>query len=444
MSIFGDREQLRQPLVVVAALFILGVYCGFWFCSDLFSVDALQLFYLSLASVVLLGLCTFFVSRVELLFLLLFCCGVALSSFSLYRGNDYSRYNYSNSNSYNYINNNKDIYTKSNSWAYGRLELLDLSQEDLGLLSGMLLGRRDGIDSDLRRSYGRSGSAHLLAISGLHLGVIFLMVNTLFSLLNLYWGGHLLRHILSIAVVWGYVCVVGFSPSLVRAASMFSVLQFALFISRPYSSLSGLAAAALAMVVVDVGVLWSVGFQLSVLAVLAILVWALPLWYVVNFELRDFFDRFDKFRVLRFILLSLVIGLACSLATAPLVSYVFGYFTFWGVLCAPLFSVTVALTLLLGLLWIFFGLGFAAPFFRYMVEVVLAIQNSAVTFLSSGWRDAIDVRLSALWVVVLYLVYVVATIMLQAWLERYYAARSVRWYDAYSLPTIGDKNWDDI
>ncbi|MFI3328788.1 MAG: ComEC/Rec2 family competence protein [Rikenellaceae bacterium] len=448
MSIFGDREQLRQPMVVVAALLIFGVVVG-WFAGQFVAP-----FWLFISALAVLFAAVLVALRFDIggaVLAVVFGCGVVLSSFSTMRSGDlYERSSlhyfeknrgvdsvvYRNYIEYKYLAPST-IAERANIFCYDRLVRLGLEQQDLALLSSMLLGRRGSIDSDLRTAYARSGAAHLLAISGLHLGVVFFLANLLFSFLNLFWRGHLWRHLFVLVVAWFYVWVVGSPASAVRAAAMFSVLQFTLFMSRPYSALSGLSAAVVAMVVWDCKVVFDLGFLLSVSAVAAIVLWALPLWGVLRVQFRDFFDRFDRFDrfgILNFVGLSVVIGLACSVATAPLVGYCFGYVAFWGVLLSPLFTLSVGALLGVGLVWIFLGLGFAAPLFRWFLESVIALQNYFVLFASSGWRGAVDVSFGFRDLVVCYLFFVGFTLFLQSFLSRYYAHRAA----------LLDNNWDDL
>ena len=92
----------------------------------------------------------------------------------------------------------------------------------------MATGERSEISDELRQSYSASGASHLLAVSGLHIGIAFMLINILLLPLVLLRYGNLLRSVLAIALIWLYVWLCGMSPSAVRAAIMFSFLQFSL------------------------------------------------------------------------------------------------------------------------------------------------------------------------------------------------------------------------
>lgn len=133
----------------------------------------------------------------------------------------------------------------------------------------MTAGDRSGITPELRAAYSRSGLSHLLAVSGLHTGIVFALVNLLLWWLPLLRRGHLLRNLLAAACIWIYVAAAGFPPSAVRAAVMFTMLQSALASASEYNGLNALAAAAFGMLLWNPAWLGDISFQLSFAAVAA-------------------------------------------------------------------------------------------------------------------------------------------------------------------------------
>ncbi len=178
----------------------------------------------------------------------------------------------------------------------------------------MTAGDRSGITPELRAAYSRSGLSHLLAVSGLHTGIVFALVNLLLWWLPLLRRGHLLRNLLAAACIWIYVAAAGFPPSAVRAAVMFTMLQSALASASEYNGLNALAAAAFGMLLWNPAWLGDISFQLSFAAVAAILAWGVPLCR----RLRT------RRRALNPITDALAVSLAATLATTPLVSHTFG------------------------------------------------------------------------------------------------------------------------
>ncbi|MFP3981025.1 MAG: DNA internalization-related competence protein ComEC/Rec2 [Desulfobacterales bacterium] len=151
------------------------------------------------------------------------------------------------------------------------------SGETASVLSALIVGKKDGIDSELRQSFNRAGASHLLAISGLHVGIVatcaFFLFKWLLSwcppLLLRGWAGKCAA-LLTIFPVVAYGMLSGMSPSTQRAMIMVLVFLAALIRDKPYDPANTLAAAALCILAVYPPGLFSVSFQLSFAAVSAI------------------------------------------------------------------------------------------------------------------------------------------------------------------------------
>lgn len=193
------------------------------------------------------------------------------------------------------------------------------------VVRAMTVGDRSALDPSLRTAYARSGMAHLLAVSGLHTGIVFLLINGLLWWLPLLRRGHLLRNLLAVVALWLFIAVAGFPPSAIRAGVMCTLLQGALASSSAYRAMNAWSAAALGMLLWNSHWLFDIGFQLSFLAVAAILLWGVPLCHRLH----------TRWRVVNGLLDALVIGFVASLATVPLASYSFGIVPLVGVLLNP-------------------------------------------------------------------------------------------------------------
>ncbi len=295
-----------------------------------------------------------------------------------------------------------------NSWAYGRLEELDLSPDALSVVGAMLLGRRDLMDRQLTLSYRESGAAHILAVSGLHLAIIFLVVNNLLLVINIFPYGHIARKILIIIILWLYAAIVGMSPSVVRAASMLTVYQLIYLLHRRYYSINALLIAVVAMVLLDPSILFDVGFQLSVVAVLGILYWAAPL--LRPLDRWSWSQNWGYLMPILFesVVATLIVGVACSVALLPLISYTFGYVSLLGILLNPLLIVTTFITLTLSLLWVLFGFGeLPALIVGRVIEGMTLIQNNAVGSIA----EPISLRLELWETLSIYLLYGLITFL---------------------------------
>lgn len=207
-----------------------------------------------------------------------------------------------------------------------KLRATALEGDRLALCMAMTTGRRADLGTELHGAYVRSGAAHLLAVSGLHVGIVFVLANILFRWLILLRHGQLLLNAAVVGAVWLYAFAAGLGVSVVRAAIMFTALQSAVAAGSVYRSANILAATAMAMLAVRPALLYDVGFQMSFAAVAAIIYWGVPI-----------FGRLRCRRtVLDFFVGTVIMGLAASAAVMPLSAYWFGRVSVVGTATGPL------------------------------------------------------------------------------------------------------------
>lgn len=262
------------------------------------------------------------------------------------------------------------------------------------VVRAMTVADRSGVTPELRAAYSRSGMAHLLAVSGLHTGIVFLLANAALRWLALLRRGHLVRDVLAVALVWFYVTLAGFPPSAVRAAVMCTLLQGALAAGSAYAGLNALAAAAFGMLLWNPAWLGDIGFLLSFIAVAAILLWAVPLCRLLH----------GRNRLLNAATDTLVVGFAASLATAPLVSHSFGIVPVAGLLLNPIVIPLAGVVVFCGLA------GLALPGFCAAGEGAAALLNRLALWVADMPGGAVEYTLPAAATVACYLFFVVATV----------------------------------
>ncbi len=231
-----------------------------------------------------------------------------------------------------------------------RLAYAGLHDQPLAFISAIIVGERDALDSNLRQSFAAAGAAHILAVSGLHTGIIYLVIISLltcFGYVRPLYKQRLRRILLSLIIIltmWVYAFVTGLSPSVMRAVVMLTIIQVGWMCRRQAVSVNTLAAAACICLWVDPLSLFSVSFQLSFAAVLGILLFV-PyfngLLKVVNPCLRFLRDLFT-------------VSLAATIGTLPVSLYYFHqvsrYFLLTNLVVLPAVYIVVilgALTLLL-------------------------------------------------------------------------------------------------
>jgi competence protein ComEC len=145
---------------------------------------------------------------------------------------------------------------------------LGMEEQNAALLSALTLGQKEMIDDDVRDNFARAGVMHVMAVSGLHAGVVSMFVYSILFFL----GGRLkaLRVVVSIIILWCFAFVTGLPPSVERASLMFTFLHAGRLLKRPANSINSILAAAFFMLVLKPSDITSLSFQLSFSAVLFI------------------------------------------------------------------------------------------------------------------------------------------------------------------------------
>lgn len=211
-----------------------------------------------------------------------------------------------------------------------RLKALVKGSQEYGIATALLLGVKEHIENDIKGAYSSAGLMHLLAVSGLHVGFIYLIFHWLFKPLRFVSGGKVLYTLNIIACLWLYAFVTGLSASVLRAVAMFTVITIAKASNRRTNIYNTLAVSAFALLLYDPLMFTSVGFQLSYIAVLGI-VYIQPKiyrWLRFSHWLPDYLWQLTS------------VSIAAQLATFPLAVYYFhqfpNYFLLSNLLALPL------------------------------------------------------------------------------------------------------------
>ncbi len=282
-----------------------------------------------------------------------------------------------------------------------RLKLSDVNQQ---IASAMILGYKSELNRQTRKEYSLSGSAHLLAVSGLHIGIIFALINLLLSPLKILRRGHLIVNLLCIVLIWCYALLTGLSPSALRGAFMFSMLQLALFNSLNNNSLNSLSATACIMILFDTNALFDLSFQLSFTAVFFILTCFNPLYR----KLRS------TNRWVNLLIEALLISFIASVAVMPLSSYYFGAVTTLGFVFAPILILLSSVVLWLGMSWIILPLEFMRSEISWLIDHVLELQNLIINWIYNLSFSHFDFKFSMPMCVLIYFLLVILAFRLWA------------------------------
>jgi len=163
-------------------------------------------------------------------------------------------------------------------WASDQIAKYIHDPQVQGIASALVLGVTDGLDSDLLNAYAASGAMHVLAVSGLHVGIIYALLLFLLKPFAKFRGSVWLIAGVSLLSLWGFAFVTGLSPSVLRAVTMFSFVAMAKPFAQRTNIYNTLAASAFALLLYNPYLIMSVGFQLSYLAVLGIVYLQRPIY----------------------------------------------------------------------------------------------------------------------------------------------------------------------
>jgi competence protein ComEC len=191
------------------------------------------------------------------------------------------------------------------------------SDDEYAVLAAMTLGDKSALTKELRETYSKTGASHILALSGLHLGIIYLLLFRLTLGRRRFW----LSQVAIILSIWAFAFLTGLSTSVVRSATMISIYALFSVGGRHRSPVNILCFTAIVMLLVNPASLFDIGFQLSFSAVLAILL-LMPLF-------ESFFPEnyLVKHPIVRYIYNMVGVSVAAQIGVAPLIAYHFGRFS---------------------------------------------------------------------------------------------------------------------
>lgn len=250
----------------------------------------------------------------------------------------------------------------------------DFSRNELAVFQALILGQRSDLNDKLYKDYAAAGAVHILAISGLHIGILLLMLNWLLKPLKRFKAGKWLSLLLCIALLWGFAVLTGLQPSVVRAVTMFSFLAVGLNLKRKTGAFNSLALSFFFLLLIDPYYILQVGFQLSYLAVFSILLIQPKVYQLVNID-NKVFDYFWKLSS---------VSIAAQIGVLPLSIYYFhqfpGLFLLTNLFILPFLGVL----LISGILVLILAyVGWLPDLLVWLFNKLLSIMNWVVTEIAS-------------------------------------------------------------
>ncbi|MCB2214172.1 ComEC family competence protein [bacterium] len=244
------------------------------------------------------------------------------------------------------------------------------------LLAGILLGRDQGLSPQLEEAFQRTGTTHIIAISGFNIAILAGLVTDLTTrLLGRRWGA-----LASLAAIGGYTILVGADAAVVRAAVMGGLGVFGGMFGRRQNGLNSLGLAALLMMLLDPNILWDVGFQLSVAATLGLVLYAQPLEDRTLLWLGKWMSEEHTQQLIGVLSECILFTVIAQVMTLPVMAYHFGGVSWLALIANPLILPAQSLVMILGGLALLAGLVLpgagavlavlAKPFVTYTIRVV--------------------------------------------------------------------------
>ncbi len=264
-----------------------------------------------------------------------------------------------------------------------------LYPKNKAVLKALLLGQKEDLDRDTLRTYSSAGAMHVLAVSGLHVGIIMLMLMFIFKPIKRLKYGKSIYVLLIVFCLWFYAFLTGLSPSVLRSALMFSFVVIGAEIERETSIYQSILVSAFVLMVIDPLVIFKVGFQLSYLAVLGIVYLQPKIYNLI----------YIKFKFLDYLWKITSVSIAAQIATFPLGLFYFhqfpNYFFISNLIVIPLAGGILGLGLAYMVLFnipfinhlILLFLDYLLSFLNFCVEKVEQLPYSILWGISITWYE---------------------------------------------------------
>ncbi len=228
-----------------------------------------------------------------------------------------------------------------------KLKKSSLTPAELSIIQALVLGQKKDISKQMYREYAAAGAIHILAVSGLHVGIVYFIFLFILSPLKRIPKGTILMSVLIVISLWGYAFITGLSPSVIRAVTMFSFFAFAKIIHRQTNSINTLFLSYFTLLLLNPMWLFQVGFQLSYLAVFFIL-WILPTFNKLYYP---------KNRIIKKLWGIITVTIAAQLGIIPLSLFYFhqfpGLFFITNIVVLPFLSILLGGGILIIVLAVF-------------------------------------------------------------------------------------------
>ena len=304
------------------------------------------------------------------------------------------------------------IFLTPRKWLRNRITKL-FSKKESGFLRAIILGEKVALDKEIKEDFANSGLSHILAVSGLHTGVIALILLTFFQVIL---RKKNFARVITIFILFYYMVLCQFIPSVSRAVIMISLVLIAKIIQRKSDNINTLFTAAFIILLINPAQILYVGFQFSFIAVFSILI-------IYPIFSKILFSFYEKCKPLYWILSLMIISFIVQLFLAPLTIFYFNKIAFGGILANVIAIPLLSFILPLSILTIFFPLTSINFYYvaanKFLINILFDISH----FVSSKRIFLLDFLNFEMWQVLG--IFLVLIILILAWRKRDKISRKV-------------------
>ena len=253
---------------------------------------------------------------------------------------------------------------------------LGIGEDEYAVATAILLGYDDSLPMDLRQKYVAAGAMHILCVSGLHVGVVFMVFSYILVFLDdRKKVQRILKHLLLLSLIWLYALLAGLAPSILRATIMLSFVVIGNVINRKGVLLNSLAASALILLCVNPANLFDIGFMLSYVAVVGIVVLQKPISKMI----------YSRYKIINKVWEITSVTIAAQIATLPFTIYYFHQFPtyFW---LSNLFMTPISSVVIIGgmIMLLIFFIPYINTIIAFLVSKMIHAMNLGV-----GWIESL-------------------------------------------------------
>ncbi|MDR2836869.1 MAG: competence protein ComEC family protein [Bacteroidales bacterium] len=248
-----------------------------------------------------------------------------------------------------------------------------LENDELAVMSALALGYSNDLSAEIKHNYSSAGAMHILAVSGMHVGIIFGIITFIFSFIK-HKKFQPIITILSITIIWFYALLTGLSPSVARSALMFLIIALGKFQKNKTQTLNAVAFSAFILLIINPLNITNIGFQLSYIAVIGILIFQQPF--------QNLYTPKTKFG--NWIWSLTCVSIAAQIATAPICIYYFhqfsNYFLLTNYILIPVSTIAIWLCVIV---YTFSWWNWATLLLGKILSFVIKVMNYSTNFIDN-------------------------------------------------------------